>query len=142
MRLPCRLLLVAIAANFCVLGGDASAQHGQDVRPPAQTVSPSGANPTTESVHEERLLKELGKLQGRVTIPDYKAAVLQQPQGRDYQFFHERVLPWLAGILIVATVLALVGFYLLRGRIGLEARETGIKIRRFSVLERLTHWMT
>jgi formate dehydrogenase subunit gamma len=112
------------------------------VPPPAQSGSPSGANPTAQSVNEQQLLQELGKLQGRVTIPDYKAALLEQPQGRGYQSFHERYLPWIGGLLIIAVLLGLAIFYFMRGRIRLEVPETGIKIRRFNVFERFVHWMT
>jgi formate dehydrogenase subunit gamma len=122
--------------------GPAGAQHGQDRAPPASTAPSSGANPTEQAVTEQQLFREMRKLEGRVTIPDYKAALLEQPQGRGYQFFHERLLPWLMGTLILAMVAGLALFFVLRGRIRTEAPETGIKIRRFNVLERATHWMT
>src|SRR5207302_655256 len=84
--------------------------------------------------------EQMHKLQGRITIPDYKAATLEQPQGRTYQFLHERVLPWVAAVFIVLTVLALAAFYFTRGRIMLaDSPQTGIKIKRFNLLERLTH---
>jgi formate dehydrogenase subunit gamma len=133
---------LAMLAVAIVLSVPAVAQHGHD-KPPAPAVqSPSGANPTAEAVKEQQLLRELHKLEGRVTIPDQKATLLEQPQGRDYQFFHERLLPWVSGILIVGIVLALALFFLVRGRIRIEERESGIKVLRFNVFERLTHWMT
>ena len=111
---------------------------------PAQNPSsPSGANPTEMSVNEERLLQELGKLQGRVTLPYQHAGVLQQPQGRSYQMFHEAWLPWIAGILILATIAALAAFFFYRGRIRMKKDElTGRTILRFNAFERFTHWMT
>src|SRR3954447_11586824 len=140
LRTGWKLLAAALLAG--VLIGVADAQHGQDPVPQASTASPSGANPTGQAVTEEQLLQNLRKLEGRITIPDYKAAVLQQPQGRNYQSFHERLLPWLMGVLIVAMILGLAVFFLWRGRIKTEGRETGIKIRRFSLLERANHWVT
>jgi formate dehydrogenase subunit gamma len=136
------LKLLAAALLAAALVSPAGAQHGQDPVPAASTASPSGANPTDQAVTEQRLLHDLRKLEGRITIPDHKAAVLQQPQGRSYQSFHERLLPWLMGVLIVAMVLVLAVFFLWRGRIRTEGRESGIKIRRFSMLERANHWMT
>jgi formate dehydrogenase subunit gamma len=130
-------LVLVGALNF-----PAGAQHGQDPVPPASTAPSSGANPTEQAVTEQQLLQEMRKLEGRITIPDYKAALLEQPQGRSYQFFHERLLPWLMGGLIVAMIAGLALFFLLRGRILTEAPDSGIKIRRFNVLERTTHWMT
>jgi formate dehydrogenase subunit gamma len=140
LRTGWKLLAAALLAG--VLIGVADAQHGQDPVPQASTASPSGANPTGQAVTEEQLLQNLRKLEGRITIPDYKAAVLQQPQGRNYQSFHERLLPWVMGVLIVAMILGLAAFFLWRGRIRTEGRETGIKIQRFSILERANHWMT
>jgi formate dehydrogenase subunit gamma len=143
MGLRCLLAVLAVCICIGAPAAPARAQHGQDVPPAPAATSPSGANPTAEAASEQRLLQEMRKLQGRITIPDHKAAVLEQPQGRTYQFLHERVLPWAAGILIIATVLALAAFYFTRGRITLEhSPESGIKVNRFNLLERLTHWLT
>ena len=141
MATPIRSLFAAFAF-IGLLGAPAVAQHGQDKPPAAAAQSPSGANPTADSVKEQQLLQELRKLQGRVTIPDQKAATLEQPQGRSYQFFHELLLPWVAGVLLVGMLVALALFFLFRGRIRIEERESGIKILRFNTFERLTHWMT
>jgi formate dehydrogenase subunit gamma len=134
--------LVAAAILVGALICPAGAQHGQDPVPPASAAAPSGANPTEQAVKEQQLFEQMPKLEGRITIPDYKAAVLQQPQGRSYQSFHERLLPWAMGVLILAMIVGLAVFFLVRGKISTEAPATGIKIRRFSILERATHWMT
>lgn len=111
---------------------------------PAQAqVRESGSNPTASSVQEQQLLQELGKLQGRVTIPNQLAATLEQPQGRTYQTFHERVLPWIAAIIIVGIIVILAAFYLWRGRIRLPGDEGADRtIERFDAFERFTHWLT
>jgi formate dehydrogenase subunit gamma len=104
---------------------------------------PNASNPTASAVSEEQLFQQLDKLTGRVTIPDAKAATLQQPQGRTYQGFREGILPWIGGIVILGMLLALAAFYFTRGRIRLEhSEESGRKILRFNALERFTHWMT
>lgn len=102
----------------------------------------SGSNPTAQAVSERQLLDELNKIRGRVTIPDGKAATLQQPQGRDYQGFHERALPWIGGIAILGMLVVLALFYFVRGRIRTAAGESGVKILRFNAVERLAHWTT
>lgn len=134
-------LLIALVLVGALIA-PAGAQHGQDPVPPASSAPASGANPTEQAVTEQQLFQKMRKLQGRISIPDYKAALLEQPQGRSYQFFHERLLPWIMGALIVAMIAGLALFFVVRGRIRNEAPETGIKIRRFNVLERATHWMT
>ena len=103
----------------------------------------SGSNPTASAVSEEQLFQHLDRLTGRVSIPDAKAALLQQPQGRDYRAFREDILPWLGGILVLGVILALAVFYVTRGQIRLEpGEESGRKILRFNAFERFTHWLT
>lgn len=126
-----RAALGAIALVFVLGLGTVSAQQ------------PSGSNPTAAAVKEEQLLRELNKLQGRVSIPDGKASLLEQPQGRDYRGFHEGWLPWIGGIAVLGMLLALAAFYFSKGRIMLEpGDESGRKILRFNALERFTHWFT
>jgi formate dehydrogenase subunit gamma len=141
--------LVAALALAATMGiaAPASAQQGtatqggttqNAVQGPA-----SGSNPTASAVSEDQLFRQLDKLSGRVTIPDAKAALLQQPQGREYRGFREDVLPWLGGIFVLGMILALAAFYFTRGRIRLEhSEESGRKIQRFNALERFTHWLT
>jgi formate dehydrogenase subunit gamma len=108
-----------------------------------QPGSPSGQNPTTRAVNEEQLLREFERLDGRVTIPDSKAATLEQPQGREWRTFREGWLPWIAGIAILGMLLALVIFYFTKGRVRLDhSEESGTKILRFNTFERFTHWLT
>jgi formate dehydrogenase subunit gamma len=103
----------------------------------------SGSNPTASAVSEEQLFQQLDRLSGRVTIPDSKAAVLQQPQGREYRQYHEAALPWIGGIAVLGMLAVLAVFYFTKGRIMLEQGEdTGRKILRFNAFERFVHWLT
>jgi len=103
----------------------------------------NGRNPTADSVNEEALFKQNNKIQGVVTIPDWKASVLEQPQGRDWRGFHEGAMPWIAGIAVLGMVALLAVFFFVRGRIRMEPGElTGQKILRFNAVERFTHWLT
>lgn len=134
-----RLIRVLIAALVCVVAvgiGPASVQKSA-----AQQAS--GANPTASAVPEDQLLRELNRLHGRVTIPNPQAATLEQPQGRDYRYFHESILPWIAAIAILGMIVALAAFYFYRGPIRLRTRrQTGRRVRRFNRFERFNHWMT
>jgi formate dehydrogenase subunit gamma len=113
---------------------------GASVPALAQT---SGFNPTANSVKEEELLSRLQKVEGRVSIPDAKASILEQPPGRDYQRFREGILPWVGGIAILGMLLVLALFYFTRGRIRLDdSPVSGVKIVRFTAFERFVHWLT
>ena len=102
-----RLISPAVAAVILAFGLLASA--------PANAQSATGSNPTEQAVSEQQLLDELQKIEGRVTLPNTAAGLLQQPQGRDYRGFHEGALPWIGGIAIIGIVLVLALFYFFRG---------------------------
>src|SRR5256886_10382299 len=79
---------------------------------------PSGAqqiNPTASSVKEQQLLQELNRIQGRVSIPDQRSGVLEQPAGRDWREFRNVTLRWIGGIATLGTIAVASSFYLTRG---------------------------
>lgn len=107
--------------------------------------APVGAqqvNPTASSVKEQQLLQELNRIQGRVSIPDQRSGVLEQPQGREWREFHNVTLRWIGGIAIIGMLAVLVIFYLTRGMVRLESGRSGRTIVRFNIYERFVHWMT
>ena len=69
-------------------------------------------NPTASSVKEQQLLQELNRIQGRVSIPDQRSGVLEQPAGRDWREFRNVTLRWIGGIAILGMLAVLVIFYL------------------------------
>ncbi|RXH01221.1 formate dehydrogenase subunit gamma [Bradyrhizobium vignae] len=107
--------------------------------------APVGAqqvNPTASSVKEQQLLQELNRIQGRVSIPDERSGVLEQPQGRQWREFHNVTLRWIGGIAIIGMLAVLVIFYLTRGMVRLESGRSGRTLVRFNIYERFVHWMT
>jgi formate dehydrogenase subunit gamma len=109
------------------------------------TSTPSNAqqvNPTASSVKEQQLLQELNRVQGRVSIPDQRSGVLEQPAGRDWREFRNVTLRWIGGIAILGMIAVLVIFYLTRGMVRLESGRSGRSIVRFTAFERFVHWMT
>jgi formate dehydrogenase subunit gamma len=99
-------------------------------------------NPTAQSVKENELLKELGKIPGRSTLPDKRTEVLEQPQGRNWRQFHQVTLRWIGAIAILGMLALLVLFYLIRGMVKIEAGRSGRTVVRFNPFERFVHWMT
>jgi len=109
---------------------------------PAGAQQPASVNPTASSVKEQDLLRQLNQVQGRITIPDEKAGVLIQPEGRDWRRFHNVTLRWLGAIAILGMLVVLVVFYLWRGMVRLEGGRAGRTVVRFNAFERFIHWMT
>jgi formate dehydrogenase subunit gamma len=99
-------------------------------------------NPTASSVKEQQLLQELNRVQGRVSIPDQRSGVLEQPAGRDWREFRNVTLRWIGSIAILGILAVLVIFYLSRGMVRLESGRSGRSIVRFTAFERFVHWMT
>ncbi len=110
--------------------------------PSAQAQQPNSVNPTASSVKEQQLLQELNRIQGRVSIPDQRSGVLEQPAGRDWRGFRDGTLRWVGGIAIVGMVAALLIFYLTRGMVKIEGGRSGRTVVRFNGFERAVHWMT
>lgn len=109
---------------------------------PVRAQEATANNPTAQATSEQQLFDEMNKIQGRITIPNPQAATLEQPQGRDFQAFHESTLPWLGGLVIVGMLAVLALFYFIRGRVRTNAPSTSIKLLRFHMFERLAHWLT
>lgn len=99
-------------------------------------------NPTASSVKEQQLLQEFNRIQGRVSIPDQRSGVLEQPQGREWREFRNGTLRWIGGVAIVGMLVLLLIFYLIRGMVRIESGRSGRSIVRFTLFERFVHWMT
>lgn len=129
-----RFIIGALALMLAIA---VAAPAGAQQRNPDNSV-----NPTASSVKEDQLLQELQRVQGRISIPDQRAATLIQPAGRSWREFHEITLPWIGAIAILGMLAVLVVFYLVRGMVKIEAGRSGRTIVRFNAFERAIHWMT
>src|ERR1700757_314778 len=79
----------------------------------AQQRAPDGApDPDGSAVHEHTLLQQVPRITGRIDIPDTRAAVLIQPAGRQWDYFHEVLLHWFGAIVIIGMIAALTLVYL------------------------------
>src|SRR5258707_15131088 len=109
----------------------------------AQKLGPDGApNPTASVIDQQTLLKQVPRIAGRIDIPDTKAAVLIQPAGRTWDYFHEVLLHWGGAIVILGMIAVLGAAYLILGRLRVTEGRSGQKIIRFKAFERFSHWLT
>jgi len=109
----------------------------------AQQTNPNQpVDPDTSSVKEQTLLQQAPRIEGRIDIPDKKAAVLMQPAGREWDHFHEVILHWLGAIVILGMLALLALAYLIIGRIRISSGRSGKKVARFNGFERFSHWLT
>ena len=113
----------------------------------AQPCGAQQVNPTADSVKEKQFLDALkgnssAELQGRVTIPDTKAATLERPAGREWRAFHQNTMTKIGAVAVLGMLIALIAFYLIRGRIRIESGPSGQTLTRFNGFERFVHWLT
>ncbi|OYU49958.1 MAG: formate dehydrogenase subunit gamma [Rhizobiales bacterium PAR1] len=111
---------------------------------PAAAQQPTSVNPTAQSVKEAQLLEALKPgepISGRASIPNKDAANLIQA-GRDWRAYNQETLPRLGMLALLGTFVALVLFYLIRGKIRIDAGSSSQKILRFAAFERFVHWLT
>lgn len=135
MRFGAVLRLLAVALLLTVATAAAVPAQAQQV------------NPTADSVREQQFLDVLkgnpqAELQGRITIPDQRAATLERPAGRDWRAFHQGTMLRIATGAVLGMLALLAAFYLIRGRVRMETGPAGRTITRFNGFERFMHWLT
>lgn len=94
-----------------------------------------------QQLQQQRDLPD-GRIEGFVHIPDQKAGVLIQPQGRTFRDFRTQWQPWIDGVLIVVAIAAMAALYFIAGPMGYTKDRAGRTIQRFTKLERFVHWST
>jgi formate dehydrogenase subunit gamma len=99
-------------------------------------------NPTAKSVTEDQLFQALGTgaVSGRITIPDANAGYLIKPENKSWAALQGDTLHQLSIWAVVGMVVLLAAFYLIRGKIRIDAGPSGRTILRFNSIERFAHW--
>lgn len=76
------------------------------------------------------------------TLPQNEGGVLIQSAGEDWRQLRNGPITQWGGWLLVAMLIIIIAFYLIRGTIRLSTPATGRMIERFTVVERIAHWTT
>jgi formate dehydrogenase subunit gamma len=79
---------------------------------------------------------------GTVSIPDKQAACLVQSGGDELRAFRNGPMSQFGGWSLLAMLVILVLFFMLRGRIRIDAGASGVTVERFNAFERFIHWLT
>jgi formate dehydrogenase subunit gamma len=124
-------------------------QAQSSVRPPDSAVSssdgavggavPGDAQGTTSDSEIWRAVRQ--GVEGTVSIPDGKAGVLVQSDGEIWRAVRNGELYDYLGLAMIGTVVLLALFFAIRGRIKVDHGLAGVKITRFSTVERTGHWL-
>ena len=126
MTILSRLAALALAIAVLTIGA------------PVQAQTPPAAN---DALLLQYLKQAPGDVSGRITIPDPKAGLLIQPEGRGWRESQAQIATF--GAIVILGFMALVGgFYMIRGRIKIDKGLSGKTITRFGGVERFAHWLT
>lgn len=145
------ILLVAVAygAHIELAGaadpGNAAATHS-GIKLSAKEPSPlTGKVPghSLGNVSDSQFWRAVRRgLQGQVSIPDKKAGVLIQSEGEEWRAIRNGPVT-VSGIWALLGMIGLMALYfVLHGRILIEAGPSGRLVERFGSLERFAHWLT
>jgi formate dehydrogenase subunit gamma len=135
------LALLAGTPEFS--GQTALAQTGgRTVEEPTPTGGnvPGGHLGTSSDTELWRALR--GGIQGTVSIPDKQAGQMIQSGGDSWRSWRNGPVTVVFGSLLLAMVGLIALFFLVRGRIKIDAGPSGRTIERFNGVERFTHWLT
>jgi len=78
--------------------------------------------------------------QGNVSTPDKMAGVMIQSEGESWRAIRNGPLSTWGAWAVFGTLALLAVFYMMRGRIDIEAGPSGRTIERFTIVERIAHW--
>ena len=133
-------LVLVIAVGFGPVSGpisgtwlDSSAHAQQDGNVPGQTL---GNRSDAEFWRQIRR-----GAQGGVSIPDRRAGILIQSEGESWRAIRNGPLSIYGGWMLLAVLIVLALFFILRGRIRIEGGFSGRTVERFNGVERFAHWL-
>lgn len=81
-------------------------------------------------------------VKGTSSVQDPMAATLVQSDGDSWRAFRNGPLSQFGGWMLLAVIVVLALFRVVRGQIKIDAGLSGQTIERFNALERATHWLT
>jgi formate dehydrogenase subunit gamma len=137
---------VAFAESPAKSSAIAPTTPGSNVRPPASQKWGEPAALPTNMLPQPSTSTDWGRIRlgakGKVSIPNKDAGILVQSQGESWRQFRMNDLVVYGALSILGIIIILALFYSTRGTIKISAGRSNKKIKRFSMLDRFTHWLT
>lgn len=127
--------------------GEPRSEQGIEPRPPVPVTPLVAPPPMTARGGADAAEVELqhalkgGVVQGMVSIPNQAAGILIQPEGRQWRGFRTRLLTIGGAALVLGVLAVLAVLYLWKGPQRIDAGRSGRTIERYSLPERINHWM-
>jgi formate dehydrogenase subunit gamma len=118
----------------------------QTNNPAVEETSPVGGNVpgghlgTSSDAEMWRAVR--GGIEGTVSIPDKQAGQMIQSGGEDWRSWRNGPLTVVFGSIILAMIGLIALFFLVRGRVKIDAGPSALTIERFNGVERFAHWLT
>lgn len=127
------LAMMALVFSLVAVTPVSAAERGEIAKPAAVP------SPGSELWREVR--QRGGPVVGTTQVQGADAGVLINTSGESWrQFRVQKIIPY-SGYLLALTLLVLIVFRLIRGKVKIEAGRSGKKILRFSLNQRSIHWI-
>ena len=140
-----RRFLGALSLVLAVAYGATAGLMGSPVLDAPAAAQTGGTVPGnwSGSTSDTELWRAIRKgVRGTSSVQDPMASTLVQSDGDNWRAFKNGPLAQFGGWLLLAVIVVLVLFRLIRGRVDIDSGPSGQTIERFNALERATHWLT
>jgi len=151
MRSLCRFsifgrgALAAVFAAFflCLAAPPAAAQTAGRAVPPEMPVGGAVPGDALGNNNDAEIWRAVRQgLRGNVSIPDKQAGVLIQSEGDNWRAWRNGPLTVYGAWIVLGMIGLLALFFVVRGRIKIDAGPSGKTVERFNGVERFAHWLT
>ncbi len=137
------LALVPVQPVLAQAGPGGGPQSANIFDQPSETPDTQAERQVKQPLNNAPVWRAVNSTQSHfTTLPANEGGVLIQSAGEDWRQLRNGPVTQWGGWALVAMLIIVIAFYLIRGTIRLSSPPTGRLIERFTVVERLAHWTT
>ena len=141
-RVLSKLLTLSALVIALLAGISASFAAESTVPPPPQTYPIDVPNPATDLWRAVRQRGAGPPLNASTQVHNVDAAQMINASGEEFRQYRRKDFMRVAGWVIVGVPIAILLFYLVRGKVRIPGGRSGRRIRRFPDYDRTIHWFT